>query len=62
MKSLDDGYDKTYAPLILNFAPIKKFDIFDKNYSCGIELSTLDCLIHNYRNSPLPAMSKSNMD
>ena len=62
MGSLGDGYEKTYALLIYNFAPIKKFDIYDKNYSCGIELSTLNCIIHNDRNSPLPAMSKSNLD
>ena len=62
MGSLGDGYEKTQAPLILNFAFIKKFDIYDKNYSCGIERSTLDCIIHNDRNSPLSAMSKSNMD
>ena len=36
MESLGDGYEKTYAPLILNFSPIKKFDNYDKNYSCGI--------------------------
>ena len=62
MGSLGDGYEKMYVQLILNFAPIKKFDIYDKNYSCGIELYTLNCIIHNDRNSPLPAMSKSNMD
>ena len=62
MGSFGDGYEKTYALLILNFAPIKKFDIYDNNYSCGIKLSTLDCIIYNDRNSPLPAMSKSNMD
>ena len=62
MKSLGDGYDKPYALLILNFAPIKKFDIYDKNYSYGIKLSTLDCMIHNDRNCPFPAMYKSNMD
>ena len=62
MGSFGDGYEKTYAPLILNFAFIKKFDIYDKIYSCGIELSTLDCIIYNDRNSFLPAMSKSNMN
>ena len=62
MGSLGDVYEKTYAPLTLNFATMKKFDIYENNYSCGIELSTLDCIIHNDRNSPFPAMSKSNMD
>ena len=33
MGSLGDGYEKTYEALIPNFAPIKKFDIYDKNYS-----------------------------
>ena len=60
--SLGDKYEKTYALLILNFAPIKKFDIYNKNYNYWIELSTVNCIIHNDRNSPLPAMSKSNMD
>ena len=36
MGDLCDKYNKTYITLIRNFAPIKTFDIFDKNYSCGI--------------------------
>ena len=62
MGSFGDWNDKMYALFILNFALIKKFDIYDKNYSCGIELFTLNCIIHNDRNSLLPAMSKSNID
>ena len=57
MGSLGDGYEETYAPLILNFAFNKKFDMYDKNYSCEIELSTLNYIIHNDRNSFFPAIS-----
>ena len=62
MGSLGDGYEKTYEPLIFYFTLIKKFDIYDKNYSCRIDLSTFNCIIHIDRTSLLPAMLESNMD
>ena len=62
MESFGDGYEKTNLPLILNFANIKKLELYDKTHSCGIELTTFDCIIHNDKNSSYPAMSKSNMD
>ena len=57
----DDKYEKTDTPMIFSFTPIKQFDIHNVNYSCGIELSSFDCIIHNDLNSLLPAMSKTNM-
>ena len=41
MGRLGDAYEKTYAHLILNFALIKKFDIYDKITVVGLSFLLL---------------------
>ena len=59
---LADGNKKTYAPMILTFACIYKINIQYVNYCCCIELSCLNCIIHNDRNSFVSTMPKTTMD